>query len=40
LGESIAEECTEEKFAALVEEVKPVANRIVDILEQERSVEP
>jgi len=33
-------ECTEEKFAALVEEVKPVADKIVDILEQEPGAEP
>ena len=40
LGEGMTEECTEEKIAILVEEVKPVANRIVDILEQEPSAEP
>ena len=40
LGEGMTQECTEEKFAILVEEVKPVANRIVDILEQEPSAEP
>jgi hypothetical protein len=39
LGEGMAQECTEEKFATLVEEAKPVVNRTVDILEQEPSAE-
>ena len=35
LGEGISIECSEDKFAYLVEEVKPIADRIVDSLEQE-----
>ena len=35
LGEGIVVECLEEKFVDLVEEVKPIADRIVDGLEQE-----
>jgi len=34
LGEGMALECDEEKFATLVEEVKHVADKIVDALEQ------
>ena len=33
LGDGMSIECTEEKFAGLVEEVKPVADKIVDSLE-------
>jgi len=39
LGEGISIDCSEEKFTALVEEVKPIADRIVDTLEQEPSAE-
>ena len=34
VGDGLAEGCTVEKFAEYVEEVKPIANKIVDILEQ------
>lgn len=40
LGEGISAECSEEIFATFVQEVMPVADRIVDNLEQEPSVEP
>lgn len=40
LGEGIFVECSEEKFTTYVEGVRPIANRIVDILEQEPSAEP
>jgi len=33
LGDGMSIECTEEKFADLVEEVKPIPDRIVDSLE-------
>ena len=35
LGDGMSIECTEEKFDELLEEVKPVANRIVDSLKQD-----
>ena len=35
LGEGMFVVCTEDNFAALVEEVKPIADRIMDSLEQE-----
>jgi len=40
LGEGISIECSKEKFTTYVEEVKQIANRIVDILEQKPSAEP
>jgi len=39
LGEGMAIEWTEEQFADLVEEVKPVADKIVGSLEQEPGAE-
>ena len=39
LGEGMAIEWIEEKFADLVEEVKPVADKIVGSLEQEPGAE-
>jgi len=39
LGEGISVDCSEEKFTAFVGEVKPIADKIVDILEQEPSAE-
>lgn len=34
IGDRLAEGCSDEKFAEYVEEVKPIANKIVDVLEQ------
>lgn len=39
LGEGMSVECTEERFADLMEEMKPIADRIVDVLEQEPEAE-
>jgi len=39
LGEGMSVECTEQKFADFVEEVKPIADRNVDVLEQELDAE-
>ena len=39
LEEGMSVECTEERFANFVKEVKPVADMIVDILEQKPSAE-
>ena len=39
LKEGMSVECTEERFANFVKEVKPVADMIVDILEQKPSAE-
>lgn len=34
IGDGLAEGCSEEKFAEYIEEVKPLANKIVDSLDQ------
>ena len=34
IGDGLAEGCSDEKFAEYLKEVKPVANKIVDVLEQ------
>ena len=39
LGEGMSVECTEERFADLMEEMKPIADRIVDVLELEPEAE-
>lgn len=40
LGEGMSVECSEERFADFVEGARPVADKIVDILEQEPVTEP
>jgi len=39
LGEGMAAECTEEKFAEYLEEVNPIAEKVIKSLEQEADPE-
>jgi len=34
IGDGLAEGCSEEKFSQYVEEVKPIADKVIDGLEQ------